>query len=238
MEAPIRGAHPIVRLHLFQAYHIVEDSAATASRERRATSGLTTVSASPRPSPRRAPPPDILERRSSVGTPSPSPLKRTIGPFGYTARTNESPLYGVGASGDPWLSADRASATITFEDFTGGVVGLGGNFFTTAREGSFDWGTVTLTARDADGSVSRTIVNPSTSGFLGFMSTSGLESVSLTVAPSVGKYLWPTADNLILAGQISSAVPEPATWAMMIIGFGAVGSMVRPSRRRNAYAAA
>nr|WP_309643010.1 PEPxxWA-CTERM sorting domain-containing protein [Phenylobacterium sp.] len=33
-----------------------------------------------------------------------------------------------------------------------------------------------------------------------------------------------------------SAVPEPATWAMMIIGFGAVGTMVR-SRRRMAIAA-
>ena len=32
-----------------------------------------------------------------------------------------------------------------------------------------------------------------------------------------------------------SAVPEPATWAMMIIGFGAVGSMVRTSRRRNGF---
>ena len=31
-------------------------------------------------------------------------------------------------------------------------------------------------------------------------------------------------------------VPEPATWAMMIIGFGAVGMMVR-SRRRLALAA-
>ena len=35
-----------------------------------------------------------------------------------------------------------------------------------------------------------------------------------------------------------SAVPEPATWAMMIIGFGAVGSMVRTSRRRNDLLAA
>lgn len=35
-----------------------------------------------------------------------------------------------------------------------------------------------------------------------------------------------------------SAVPEPATWAMMIIGFGAVGSMVRTSRRRNVFSAA
>lgn len=32
-----------------------------------------------------------------------------------------------------------------------------------------------------------------------------------------------------------TAVPEPATWAMMIIGFGAVGSMARASRRRSAF---
>lgn len=36
----------------------------------------------------------------------------------------------------------------------------------------------------------------------------------------------------------TSAVPEPSTWAMMIVGFGAVGSMVRTSRRRNAVSAA
>ena len=35
-----------------------------------------------------------------------------------------------------------------------------------------------------------------------------------------------------------SAVPEPATWAMMIIGFGAAGSMVRTSRRRSAFSVA
>lgn len=29
-----------------------------------------------------------------------------------------------------------------------------------------------------------------------------------------------------------SAVPEPAAWALMIVGFGAVGSLVRASRRR------
>lgn len=30
-----------------------------------------------------------------------------------------------------------------------------------------------------------------------------------------------------------SAVPEPATWAMMVIGFAAAGSVVRATRRRN-----
>ena len=38
----------------------------------------------------------------------------------------------------------------------------------------------------------------------------------------------PVADNLNLSS--SGAVPEPATWAMMILGFGAAGSMIR--RRR------
>ncbi|MDP3852394.1 THxN family PEP-CTERM protein [Phenylobacterium sp.] len=37
--------------------------------------------------------------------------------------------------------------------------------------------------------------------------------------------------------MITSAVPEPSTWAMMIVGFGAVGSMVRSARRRNAFVA-
>jgi len=36
----------------------------------------------------------------------------------------------------------------------------------------------------------------------------------------------------------SSGVPEPATWAMMIIGFGGVGSMVRSARRKQALALA
>ena len=34
--------------------------------------------------------------------------------------------------------------------------------------------------------------------------------------------------------SVMTAVPEPATWAMMIVGFGAAGSMVRSARRKNA----
>jgi hypothetical protein len=35
-----------------------------------------------------------------------------------------------------------------------------------------------------------------------------------------------------------TAVPEPATWGMMILGFGGIGAMVRNSRRRQAVATA
>ena len=37
--------------------------------------------------------------------------------------------------------------------------------------------------------------------------------------------------------SLAAGVPEPSTWAMMIIGFGGVGTMVRSNRRRNAFSA-
>ncbi len=40
-----------------------------------------------------------------------------------------------------------------------------------------------------------------------------------------------TLDNVVLAGPAVGAVPEPATWAMLILGFGVVGGTLR--RRRH-----
>jgi hypothetical protein len=42
------------------------------------------------------------------------------------------------------------------------------------------------------------------------------------------------ADNF--AGRLQTAVPEPATWAMMIMGFGAVGALIRRRRALPALA--
>jgi len=41
-------------------------------------------------------------------------------------------------------------------------------------------------------------------------------------------------DNL----NLTSGVPEPSTWAMMVVGFGGVGFMIRSTRRRELLAAA
>lgn len=43
-------------------------------------------------------------------------------------------------------------------------------------------------------------------------------------------------DNLLVTGTLPSAVPEPATWAMMIMGFGLAGGAIRSRRRRLALA--
>ena len=47
----------------------------------------------------------------------------------------------------------------------------------------------------------------------------------------------PSIVNLDFTGTINApAVPEPATWAMMLVGFGAVGAGVRSRRRGVAHA--
>lgn len=38
-------------------------------------------------------------------------------------------------------------------------------------------------------------------------------------------------DNILLTSGLTSAVPEPSTWAMMLFGFGAIGWSMRRSRR-------
>lgn len=59
------------------------------------------------------------------------------------------------------------------------------------------------------------------------------QSLSYSVAGGAASY---GADRLgvVDVSNAVGAVPEPATWAMMIIGFGAVGSTLRRSRRANA----
>lgn len=42
--------------------------------------------------------------------------------------------------------------------------------------------------------------------------------------------------NVLQVSEISAAVPEPAAWALMIVGFGATGAAMRRRRTRVAFA--
>lgn len=69
----------------------------------------------------------------------------------------------------------------------------------------------------------------------------GYNRQDLSAFTNISSVLLTTADPLGLSYdnfsfQVSNAVPEPATWAMMIGGFGLVGAAMR-RRQRVAYAA-
>ena len=75
--------------------------------------------------------------------------------------------------------------------------------------------------------------------FYNFNSTVAFDRIDLVENGGGGFEL----DNLTIgnplvadAGRDAGAVPEPASWAMMLLGFGATGAIVRGTRRRGAIA--
>jgi hypothetical protein len=74
-------------------------------------------------------------------------------------------------------------------------------------------------------------------GFAGFTINSGFHAGVNTIDFIVNNGGGPTALRVEMAGTASAGgVPEPATWTMMIAGFGGVGALLR--RRRITAAAA
>ena len=62
-----------------------------------------------------------------------------------------------------------------------------------------------------------------------FFTAANAGSLTFQFASGSADNVGPLLDNIVL--DVSAPVPEPATWAMMIFGFGLIGSAMR--RRRN-----
>ena len=171
---------------------------------------------------------DTFAGFSVTGT-TPSPITRTAGAYGYTATSSTGTFFGAGTAGNPWLSTDAATDTITFASFTGGVSAIGGNFFGSDIAGSFLAGNIMVSLTDANGVFTQTIINPTTSFFLGFVSDGGLSSLSISAVQPASTVLWPTVDNLVLAKGVTTvpAIPEPQTCALMLAGLAALGVIAR-----------
>lgn len=106
------------------------------------------------------------------------------------------------------------------------MVAAGGHFFGTDFSGAFNVGDVTLSATDGSGTTTTTIAGAASTSSLGFVSDGPLLSMTLVAVKPVSAFLWPTADNLVLASAIA-AVPEAQTYAMMLAGLGLMGFMAR-----------
>jgi len=145
------------------------------------------------------------------------PLKRMAGAYGYqvSAAPSDGGFYPSGAGSDIWLSGTMSSDVITFNGFSSGVFGFGGNFFGTDSFGSFmPDRTVVLSAVSGADSETFTLSNASQNSFVAFLSDHPLTSVSFQNMENDGTVYWATANNVVLA------VPEPATWSMLVGGLG------------------
>jgi hypothetical protein len=148
-------------------------------------------------------------------------VHRTAGAYDYQAYSATG-IWGAGGPSDFWLSNNLRYNPIVFSNFSGGVSAFGGNFFASDVAGQFvPNGTLVLTAVDG-GTLTYDLYGATTSSFIGFVSTSPLTSVSLGI--DGGPY-WPTANNVVLA------VPEPATYGMMLAGVTLLGFAARRRRR-------
>jgi PEP-CTERM motif len=131
--------------------------------------------------------------------------------------------YNVNPGGSHWLGFATGSATFNFTNptnsfgafFTGLQANFGSNFQITVNDGL---GTTFNPAINANGGVE----------FFGFTDTASF--TSLTITRLSGDY-WGLDQFTINV----SAVPEPSTWAMMILGFAGVGFMAY-RRRKSALA--
>ena len=68
--------------------------------------------------------------------------------------------------------------------------------------------------------------------YSGVTGESGLQSISLTnlnLQPNGNDF---ALDDMSLEGRSTGGVPEASTWALMLVGFGGMGSVLRASRRR------
>lgn len=119
--------------------------------------------------------------------------------------TNNDNLAGTGTT---LFVLDSANDVLATQNAATGVL---------TRVGALGINIGARTSFDISGSANNTFVQAGNTLYNINLSTGALSAIGTT--------------DRVLFG-LSAAVPEPATWAMMVIGFGAVGAAARSSRRK------
>ena len=149
---------------------------------------------------------------------------RNAGPYAYSASVVDDngvadSFFMVGTAADHWLSSDTGADVIVFSGFAGNVRSIGGSFFGTDVDGTFLAGKpIILTLTEIGGSSSTVVSSAAPDTFIGFIATGTLLSLSIQVDSGAAN-VWPTVNNLLLA----SAVPEPASAALLAAGLAWMG---------------
>lgn len=161
----------------------------------------------------------------------------------------------VGSAGSYSLSVttDGATGALSTSDITDWLITISdshGTFTLTPLDSQVQIGGSALSATPTDltfdfaGSGYALFQNPAIGSSANFLCFAGQvcgnysDAINLLVGTDfpAGVSTSPMSGSVIIASAISGAVPEPATWAMMLVGFGAVGFAMR--KRKSAIALA
>ncbi|GGY05709.1 PEP-CTERM sorting domain-containing protein [Pseudoduganella dura] len=161
----------------------------------------------------------------------PTPAPRQAGDFGYsvTAGPVVNEYWGATDNGsDWWMSTGYSHDQLAYSGFGEGIVGAGGFFFGSWYNGtSLPIDAIRVTATDSTGAtLTWTIESPEVNSFVGFVSDTHL--TSLTVWKDNIPDTFITVNDLHLS---VAAVPEPATYGMLLGGLALLGAAARKRRR-------
>ena len=131
--------------------------------------------------------------------------------YGFDVDSGSGTWFGPGEAASTW---SFASPTNTFGFYATGTQAVYAPNFTVSFDGD-DAQTFTIDSNDEGGTL-----------YFGFTSPSAFSTVTITSLAQDAWGLDRVSYNLNVA-----AVPEPAAWAMLLFGFGAVGSAVRIRKR-------
>ena len=140
--------------------------------------------------------------------------RRIAGFWGSTFGSADDPAY-------PIIELDRVGGNLEFRGWDNS-----GSFFDLGALGAGDvgaWKTLSITLNGAN-------FDYNAGGFTGSTSAFGTKTIGNVILQAHNS----GSDFSVHWDNLSANVPEPATWAMMIIGFGMAGAILR---RRTALAA-
>jgi hypothetical protein len=158
-----------------------------------------------------------------------TPLLRTAGAYSYSL-SSPNGFVPVGTVPDTWISQFFFQDGLTFNGFSSGVRGIGGNFFPTLETGAVTTGQLQVTLTSGAFTNTQTLTNTTPSSFLGFTSTVALTSLTVQVVNPVANVgPFSTVNNLRL-GAATTVIPEPSTYALLATGLTVMGFVAR--RRR------
>lgn len=178
------------------------------------------------------------------------PTGFTLTGSGYLIQSGDNGL-GAAPAGGPTDATDDSSAYLSVY---GGWAKLTGD--TGFHSVSFFWGSMdnynSFDLLDASGNVFDTILSGEipAGGNGDQLGSWTNQRVTITSSQAIyGVQLRSTTpafevDNFFFSGHagggndVHAAVPEPASWAMMLIGFSAIGGAIRSQRRKVSFAAA